>query len=118
MKINSQQQLELDTIEKQILIFLFGQEVIPNTSATLLSIAGINPNSLINEFETKLSPFMNENGTINGDFIKKMLLITPKFRKFESIINTFPSDDFYLSSKIYDIIKIFFPGVKNEITKF
>lgn len=108
--INKSQQLELDTIEKQVLILLFGSETIPDTTGTILSMYGINPNSLIREFEQRVSPFMNENGSINGNFIKKILLITPKYKKILNYIDI-PDDDFFLSNKVFDIIKAILPGV-------
>ena len=43
----SEKQRELDTVEKQILVSLFGSEKIPDATGFLFSVFGINPNNLI-----------------------------------------------------------------------
>lgn len=108
----SEKQRELDTVEKQILVSLFGSEKIPDATGFLFSVFGINPNNLIKEFESFMIPIMNEDGSIDGSLIKKMLSVYPKFRKVLSFIEI-PEGEFFLSDKIFQFINVFLPGVDN-----
>lgn len=103
-------QTELDEIERKILIKLFGKDCIPNKSAILLKMLNIDPNKFINAFENKLSPMMNDNGTINGETFKKIIMFT-KYKDLLSIVDI-PDSDFYLSEHINSLIKTFIPGGK------
>lgn len=110
--MSNEQQRELDTIEKQVLVCLFGSESIPDATGLVFGIMGINPNSIIKEFEALMLPIMNEDGSINGSLLKKVIGIYPKYKKILQFVDL-PEDNFFLSNKIYDIVNIFFPGVKN-----
>lgn len=101
------QQIELDRIEKHILIMIFGQEQIPDVTAGILSALNINPNTYIKEFENRLIPVMKENGDIDGNLLNKVIrLWKPHIADYLNI----PSDSFRLSDKICSYISILFPG--------
>ena len=108
--ITKQQQNELDTIEKQILIALFGQDTIPDSTGLLFNIFGINPNKMIKEFEELICPIMNDDGSVSGNFLKKIISISPKYRDILSFVKI-PDGDFLVSNIIFEIISVFIPGV-------
>jgi len=103
------QQMELDRIEKHILVMMFGQEQIPDTTAGLITALNINPNNYIKEFEKKLLPVMKENGDIDGVLLNKMIRLWKP--QIADIINI-PYESFRLSDNIGRYIQLFFPGVE------
>lgn len=106
-------QSELDEIERKILIKLFGKESIPDKTAILFKMLNIDPNKYINDFETKLSPMMNDNGSINGETFKKIIMFT-KYKDLISVIDI-PDSNFYLSEHISLLIKTFIPGGSKNV---
>lgn len=104
---------ELDLIEQKILVKLFGKTCIPEKTGKLLNILNINPNSIINNFESKLRPLMNDDGRINGKTIKQVLSLT-KYKDLCSII-TIPDEDFLPSDYFDSLLNIFIPGGKINV---
>jgi hypothetical protein len=107
----SDKQRELDTVEKQILVTLFGTETIPDATGYFFNLVGINPNSIIADFEKMMLTVMNEDGSIDGVLLKKILSVYPRFKKILAFIEI-PEEKFFLSDKIFQLINILFPGVK------
>jgi hypothetical protein len=107
----SDKQRELDAIEKQILVTLFGTETLPDATGYFFNLVGINPNSIIADFEKMMLTVMNEDGSIDGALLKKILSVYPRFGKLLSFIEI-PEEKFFLSDKIFQLINILFPGVK------
>lgn len=103
------QQNELDTVEKRILITLFGSETIPTSTAIGLKLLNINPNDYIQKFENTLIPVMKKDGKIDGKTLKKIIQVT----KYRDILDYvfLPDDDFLLSEIIFTILEKFIPGV-------
>lgn len=108
MRTNAQQN-ELDTVEKRILITLFGSETIPNSTAIGLKLLNINPNEYIQKFENTLIPLMKKDGRIDGKMFKKVIQMT-KYRDLLEYI-PIPDDDFLLSEIIFTLLSKFIPGV-------
>lgn len=103
------QQMELDRIEKHILVMMFGQEQIPDTTAGLMTVFNVNPNSYIKEFEKKLLPVMKENGDIDGTLLNKVIRL---WKPQVADIIKIPYESFRLSDSIGRYIQLFFPGVE------
>lgn len=103
---------ELDRIERKIIIRLFGKEAIPDKTAVLFNILNIDPNKYIKMFEKKLSPMLNNDGTISGAMLRKII----QFSKYRDILDVvqIPDDDFYLSGQLDSLIKTFIPGGKSN----
>ena len=99
---------ELDRIERKIIIRLFGKEAIPDKTAVLFNILNIDPNKYIKMFEKKLSPMLNNDGTVSGSMLRKII----QFSKYRDILDVvqIPDEDFYLSSHIDSLIHTFIPG--------
>lgn len=101
------QQIELDKIEKSILIALFGKTEIPESTAVIMRCYNINPNQYIKKLEDTLIPLMKDNGEINGGTAKKMIrLLKPNI---VDVLNI-PDEDFKLSEKVSYYFSLFFPG--------
>lgn len=109
MERTKQQQNELDTIERRILICLFGSENIPNSTAIGLRILNINPNDVIKKFENKMIPIMKKDGRIDGKILRKIIQFS-KFSELTEFLNL-PDEDFLLSDLICSIVSSFIPGV-------
>lgn len=103
------QQVELDKIEKYVLIMFFGQEQIPEPTAGLMTAFNINPNVYIREFENKLLPVMKENGDIDGAMLNKIIRLWKPH--IADIIN-FPYESFRLSENLGKYIRFFLPGIE------
>lgn len=103
-------QNELDTIESKILTKLFGKTSIPDKTAVLFRLFGIDPNQYIHKFEEKIKPIMKSNGMIDAALLKKIIFLS-KYKDIIQIINI-PDADFYLSEYIESLIKILLPGEK------
>lgn len=101
-------QNELDKIESKILIKLFGQTAIPDNSAVVLKLFGIDPNTYIHLFEEKIKPIMKPNGTLDGKLLKKIISFS-KYKDAAQIFNI-PDSDFFLSDYIEPLFKKFIPG--------
>lgn len=107
--INKKQQAELDKIENNILILLFGSKYIPESTAIIFKMFDINPNTYIQLFEKNLVLIMDEEGYVNGHKLIQLL----KFSKFNEILNVLdiPSYPFLLSNNISNYIAKLIPGV-------
>lgn len=103
-------QSELDGIESKLLKMLFGKECLPDKTALILSMFGINPNVYIKKFEEKAKVFMKEDGSFNGALFKKVIQLS-KYSKITDILSI-PETDFFLSDYIESLVKTFFPGGK------
>lgn len=105
------QQNELDRIERQILISLFGKEEIPNATAEMLRLARINPNDYIAMLEERLIPIMKESGRIDGGKLKAMItLFKPSICKYVDI----PDGDFLLSENVGNLARLIVPGLRGN----
>lgn len=109
MNRTNAQQNELDTIEKRILITLFGSENIPNSTAIGLKLLNINPNDYIHKFENTLTPIMKKDGKLDGKMLKKVIQVS-KYRDILEYVSI-PDDDFLLSEIIFTVLRNFIPGV-------
>lgn len=109
MERTKQQQNELDTVEKRILITLFGSESIPDSTAIGFKLLNINPNDYITKFENIMIPIMKKDGKLDGKMLKKII----QFSKYRDMLDfvSFPEDDFLLSDIIYTVLRNFIPGV-------
>lgn len=96
-------QIELDAFENTILKSFFGEDWKHNNSFKLLEIMrpGFVQN-YIDKFETLVTPFMNDDGLINGVLLKKTLEI-----KSPSIASVIPEKNFGLQEISKEIIKLF-----------
>ncbi len=108
----SAKQEELDRIERKIIIRLFGKETVPDKPAVLFNILNIDPNKYIKMFEKKLSPMLNNDGTVSGAMMRKIIQLS-KYRDILGVVQI-PDEDFYLSGHIDSLIKTFIPGGKNN----
>lgn len=102
---------ELDKIERKILIKLFGKESIPDKTAVLFNLFGIDPNKYIRLFEEKVKPLMKPDGSVDGAMLKKIVLFS-KYKGIAEVISI-PDGDFFLSEHIESLIKTFIPGGKS-----
>lgn len=103
------QQIELDKVEKHVLITLFGKEAIPEKTSIALRMMNINPNDIIKKFENLMIPIMKDDGIIDGKMLKKILQIS-KYNEIAHLF-TIPDADFFLSDIYITAIKDFIPGV-------
>lgn len=101
------QQAELDRIEKDILILIFGQEEIPAPTAEIMTALNINPNTYIKKLENKIIPVMKENGDMDGVMLNKLIRL---WKPHIADIVNIPAETFRLSDKLFSFISVFFPG--------
>lgn len=101
-------QIELDQIERKIIVKFFGKETIPDKTAVLFNILNIDPNKYIKIFENRLSPMLNAEGKINGLTLKSIIQFS-KYKDISKVIDI-PDSDFFLSDYIDLLIKTFIPG--------
>lgn len=101
-------QNELDKIESKILIKLFGQTAIPDNSAVVLKLFGIDPNKYIHLFEKNIKPIMKPDGSLDGKLLRKIISFS-KYKDATQIFNI-PDSDFFLSDYIEPLFKKIIPG--------
>lgn len=110
MERTSLQQNELDRIESHVLISLFGSDRIPESTSIALRMMNINPNDYIHKFETIMLPVMDDDGMVDGKFLKKVIEMS-KYREFAQLF-TIPDNHFYLSDIVISILKSILPGIE------
>lgn len=101
--MTERQQMELDAFEKSALELVFGKNYESNPK--FMWISKFFPNviqSRIDSFEQFISPFMDDDGKIDGSLLKS--LATGKFDSLNSII---PDKPFYLSDVSASLKMIF-----------
>lgn len=64
---------------------------------------GINPNTYIQAFENKISPFLRENGMVDGKFLARTLKVwKPRLAQYLAI----PEGDFRLVDMVDSVIDL------------
>ena len=106
--MTERQQMELDAFEKSALELMFGKNYESNQK--FMWISKFFPDIIqkrIDSFESFISPFMNDDGQIDGALLKS--LATGKFGALESVI---PNKPFYLSDVSASLKMIFLGETK------
>lgn len=103
--MTDRQQMELDAFEKSALELVFGKDY--QTNPKFMWVSKFFPDIIqkrIDSFEQFISPFMDEDGKIDGQMLKN--LANGRFGALESVI---PNKPFYLSD-VSASLKLIFLG--------
>lgn len=104
--MNEKQQNELDDAERFVLKKIFGKESIPDKTANVMQALKIDPNAYVKKFESKISPFMDDDGLVDGKAIKTMLKVwKPSLVDLLDIPDDFFNLSIYLENLIYLLFK-------------
>lgn len=96
-------QLELDRTEETVLRALFGEDYKNSSNFKLLE--AFKPGMVqryIDKFEAIITPFLNDDGSVNGYMLKQAL-----GAKFPQVKDIVPDSNFMLSDLSGQIIKMF-----------